>query len=54
MEEERKAEKETEEWKRLQEIKRRRSCVKLVPFTWTRCIVESIVVGQIYHHKIKI
>ena len=37
---------ELEEWARLQEMKRRRSCIHFVPFSWKLCILESVIIGR--------
>merc|ERR1711953_987634 len=38
---------ELEEWSRLQEMKRRRSCIHFVPFSWKLCILESVIIGSL-------
>ena len=44
--EEKREQSRIDEWKRIQDMRRRRSCAHLVPFSWKLCILESIIVGK--------
>ena len=35
-----------EELRQLEELRRRRRYIKFVPFTWCRCVVESVIIGD--------
>ena len=37
---------ELEEWTRVQEMKRKRSSIHFVPFSWRLCILESVIIGN--------
>ena len=34
------------ELRQLEELRRRRRYIKFVPFTWCRCMVESVIIGR--------
>ena len=42
---EKREESREEELRQLEELRRRRRYIEFVPFTWTRCVTESIIIG---------
>ena len=50
--EEKREQSRIDEWKRIQDMRRRRSCAHLVPFSWKLCILESIIVGKSHPHDL--
>ena len=37
-----------EELRQLEEARRRRRHIEFVPFTWRRCALESVIIGQAF------